>query len=298
MPINDDMNAVNLLPPDLRGALKSPGVAAAGEPAGGTGAYIVLGALALCVVALAGYVLSSNTVKQHESDLTALEARSASVMAESARLKPYADFQSMAQARVATVRDLAAQRFDWEQSFRDLARALPADVTVKTLGASVSSQSGSSAGTGSALRAALDVPAIELQGCTTGQRAVATMMARLRGVEGVTRVTLQGSHKPGKATNVVTDSATDAAPEGCDDTNGATPPDFTVVVFFENDAAAAAAPDGTAAAGATASAGTTPAAGSTASTGTTPSTTATGQAQTTGTTSTSTTVSTTTDGAK
>ena len=295
MPINDDMNAVNLLPPDLRGSLKSPVVAAAGEPAGGTGAYIVLGALALCVVALAGYVLSSNTVKQHESDLTALEARSASVMAESARLKPYADFQSMAQARVATVRDLAAQRFDWEQAFRDLARALPADVTVKTLGASVSTQSGS-AGTGSALRSALDVPAIQIDGCTTGQRAVATMMARLRGVEGVTRVSLQGSHKPAKAANVVTDAATDIAPAGCDDSHGATPPDFTVVVFFENDAAAAAAPGATASSGATAPAGATPATGATASTGTTPATTE--PAQSTGSTSTSTTVSTTTDGAK
>src|SRR4051794_267421 len=209
------MNAVNLLPPDLRGTLKSPRVAAAVEPAGG--AYIVLGALALCVLALAGYVLTTNTIKEHAADLTALESRSASVRAESARLKPYADFRSMAQARVATVRDLATQRFDWEQAFRDLARALPEDVTVKTLGASVSSQSGSSAGTSSPLRAALDVPAIQIDGCTSSQRAVATMMARLRGVDGVTRVSLEGSHKPGKAANVVTDAATDTAPQGCDD---------------------------------------------------------------------------------
>ena len=120
------MKAVNLLPTDLRGALKSPApVAAAGEPAGGSGAYVVLGALALCVVALAGYVLTTNSIKQHKADVVQLEARNAALMAESARLKPYADFQSVAQARVATVRDLATQRFDWEQSFRDLSRALP-----------------------------------------------------------------------------------------------------------------------------------------------------------------------------
>jgi Tfp pilus assembly protein PilN len=235
------MKAVNLLPSDLRGPLKAPvQVVAAGEPAGGSGAFVVLGALALCVVALAGYVLSTNAVKQREADLAQLEARSAAVLAESARLKPYADFQSMAQARVATVRDLATQRFDWEQSFRDLSRAVPADVTVKTLSASVSSQAG---GASSALRGALDVPAIQLDGCTTGQKAVARLMARLRGVEGVTRVSLQTSHKPAAtATPVVTGSAAGGTTvAGCDTSGGKTPPDFTVVAFFEGDAAAATA---------------------------------------------------------
>jgi Tfp pilus assembly protein PilN len=280
------MNAVNLLPPDLRGTLKSPRVAAAGEPAGGSGAYVVLGALALCVLALAGYVLTTNTIKQHEADLTALEARSATVMAESARLKPYADFRSMAQARIATVRDLATQRFDWEQAFRDLAHALPEDVTVKTLGASVSSQSGSSAGTSSPLRAALDVPAIQIDGCTSSQRGVATMMARLRGVDGVTRVSLQGSHKSTEASNVVTDAAAGSAPAGCEAADGSTPPDFTVVVFFEDAAAAAVAPTGDPATGAAPSAtgSASPATGA--------------QAQTTGATPTTTTVSTSTEGTK
>jgi Tfp pilus assembly protein PilN len=236
------MRAVNLLPPDLRGALKAPApVVAAGEPAGGSGAYVVLGALALCVIALAGYVLTTNTIKQQKADLAELEARSAVVMAESARLKPYADFQSAAQARIATVRDLATQRFDWERSFRDLARAVPQDVTVKTLGASVSSQNGAG-GTSSPLRAALDVPAIQLDGCTDGQRAVARLMARLRAVRGVTRVSLEKSIKPAASADAgVVDSATAAPPVGCDLDGGKTPPDFTVVVFFEGDATAAAA---------------------------------------------------------
>jgi Tfp pilus assembly protein PilN len=253
------MKAVNLLPSDLRGSLKPAPVAAAGEPAGGSGAYVVLGALALCVVMLAGYVLSTNTIKQHQADLAELEARSAAVMAESARLKPYADYQSAAQARVATVRDLATQRFDWEQSFRDLARALPQDVSVKSLGASVSSQAGS-AGASSPLRGALDVPAIQIDGCTAGQNAVARMMARLRAVRGVTRVSLQSSTKSAEATESVVDAAAGEAVTGCDTTGGKTPPDFTVVVFFEDAATAAAAPS---TAGATAAAGTTEAAATT-----------------------------------
>jgi Tfp pilus assembly protein PilN len=280
------MKAVNLLPHDLRGALKSPApVAAAGEPAGGSGAYVVLGALALCVVALAGYVLSTNAIKQHKTDLADLDARNAAVLAESARLKPYADFQSMAQARIATLRDLATQRFDWERSFRDLARAVPQDVTVKTLGASVSSQGGTG-GTSSPLRSAIDAPAIQIDGCTSSQRSVARMMARLRAVQGVTRVTLQNSTKAAEAP-AVTGAAPGGPVTGCDASGKSTPPDFTVVVFFERDKAAAAAP---------AAAGTAPAAG-TAGTETASTTAPAGQAPT-ASTSSSTTVSTTTDGAK
>jgi Tfp pilus assembly protein PilN len=240
------MNAVNLLPSDQRGGFAPLPVVAAGEPAGGSGAYVVLGALALCVVALAGYVLSGNAIRQHEADLAGLEARSAAVMAESARLRPYADYQSTAQTRIATVRDLATRRFDWERSLRDLARAVPEDVTVKSLGASISSTSGGG-GTSAALRSALDVPAIQIDGCTVGQNAVARLMARLRNVQGVSHVSLQSSVKPARTdSTAVADAASGAEPTGCDVTDGKTPPDFTVVAFFEGEAAAAAAP-GTAA---------------------------------------------------
>ena len=39
----------------------------------------------------------------------------------------------MANARVETVRGLAAARFDWEQALRDLSRAMPADVKLQSL---------------------------------------------------------------------------------------------------------------------------------------------------------------------
>jgi hypothetical protein len=101
------------------------------------------------------------------------------------------------------------------------------------------------------------------------------MMTRLRGVDGVTRVSLQSSKKPA-ATDSVVDAAPGAQPVGCDKTGGATPPDFTVVAFFEQDAAASADASAGAAAG---SAGATTASSTPASAG-------------------STTASTTTDGAK
>jgi Tfp pilus assembly protein PilN len=165
------MKAVNLLTPELRRA-SSPEQASRGaasaEP-GARGAIAVLGALALCVGAVAGYVVTGNQVKQDQADLADAQARNAAVVAQSTALKPYADFQSVAQARVATVRDLATQRFDWERSFRGLARALPEDVTVKSLAASV----GAAGGGGSALRGAIQAPAITLEACTVDQDAVA-----------------------------------------------------------------------------------------------------------------------------
>ena len=60
------------------------------------------------------------------------------------------------------------------------------------------------------------------------------MMARLRAVRGVTRVSLQSSTKTAEATESVVDAAAGEAVTGCDVTGGKTPPDFTVVVFFED----------------------------------------------------------------
>ena len=249
------MRAVNLLPADLRGAVKaSATVTPSAEDNGGSGAFFALGALALCALALAGYVLTTNTIKQHKADLVALETRNQAVLAETAKLKPYADFASMAQARITTVHDLASQRFDWEGSLRDLARALPGDVSVTALDGSISS----SAGGTSPLRTALDVPAIELTGCTSDQPAVARLMSRLRAVDGVTRVSLSDTAK-NAAPAAIVDSSVSAPLVGCEGKNGADPTDFDVLVFFEGDAAAAVDPAAPApAAGAAPGAATTP----------------------------------------
>jgi Tfp pilus assembly protein PilN len=237
------MRAVNLLPDDLRGPAKAVApVTSVPEDSGGSGAFFALGGLALCVLAVAGYVLTTNSIKQHESDLAALESRHQVVTAESARLKPYADFATMATTRVATVRDLATRRFDWERALRDLSRALPADVSVSQLAGSVSTQGG-----GGALRGAINAPAIEIAGCAADQPSVARMMARLRGANGVTRVSLEKSSKSGSddaaAQSAAADSAAQGTPvTGCEGKGKSDPADFAVVVFFENDASASADP--------------------------------------------------------
>jgi Tfp pilus assembly protein PilN len=237
------MKAINLLPPDLRGTPKSvasKAAVASDEPAG-IGAFVVLGALALCVAALAAYVLTTNTVKDREAQLDAVTANAQTTLRRVSELKPYADFQQMAETRIQTVNDLASSRFDWEQALRDLSRALPSDVTLTTLRGTVSSTAGGSGG--NSLRGALDVPAVELSGCAHSQTTVARLMARLRAVDGVTRVSLS---KSDKETQVQSSAAVAGGSRGgaC---GAGSPPAFELVAFFEGDAAAAAAVTGPAA---------------------------------------------------
>lgn len=232
------MRAVNLLPPDLRSGPKGSAPAVStGVENSGAGAFVVLGVLAFAVVALAAYVLAGNTVKDRQAELAAATAKSAAVTRQVTALKPYADFESVANARVQTVTDLANSRFDWEQALRDLSRAVPADVSLTSLSGDISAGAG---GGGNQLRGAISAPAITLQGCAPGQTQVARLMARLHNVEGVTRVSLSSSAATKTEANA--DSTTDelelrkAQPCG----EGA-PPAFDIVVFFEKDAAAVAA---------------------------------------------------------
>ena len=222
------MKAVNLLPPDQRGAGKpaSAIVATGDEATGRVGAFAVLGVLGFCVVALAAYVLTGNTVKDRQAQLDQVTAQAASVTARADKLKPYADYAAQSQERLQTVKDLAASRFDWEQALRDISRVVPAGVTLDKLDASIST----SGGGGSGLRSAIASPAVELTGCARGgQVAVATLLSRLGNVDGVTRVSLAKSDKPDTSV-APTVAGTGATATGCGPGRA---PDFDVIAFFE-----------------------------------------------------------------
>src|SRR5437763_982347 len=74
---------------------------------------------------------------------------------------------------------------------------LPTDLRSGPKGAApaVSAGTEDAGGPATGIRGALDVPAIELQGCTNGQTDVARLMSRLRDVDRVTRVSLAKSDK-------------------------------------------------------------------------------------------------------
>jgi Tfp pilus assembly protein PilN len=241
------MKAINLLPPDLRGTPKAtaPKAAVAPQEPGGIGAFVVLGALAACVAALAAYVLTTNTVKDRQAQLEAVTAHAEATTARVNQLKPYADFQAMAETRIQTVKDLSASRFDWEQALRDISRAVPANVTLRELKGTIA---GGAVGSGGGVRGAIAAPAIELKGCTATQKDVATLLSRLRNVDGVTRVSLDKSTKPETSTTAASPIAGGTDAIGCP---GKRPPNFEIVIFFEGAEVPATVEDVTVQAGAT-----------------------------------------------
>jgi Tfp pilus assembly protein PilN len=256
------MKAVNLLPQDTRGAVKTTSERTVVDESNGFGAYAVLGALALAALGLAGVVLTGNAIKDREAELASLKTQTQQLTARTSALRPYADFDQMASARVATITDLAGRRFDWEQAIRDLSRAVPANVTLSELTGNVSTDAGGTGG--SALRGAIAAPAITLTGCTTDQPSVARLMARLRTIDGVTRVSLSKSEKSNAAQS---SGAGVAAPAPGASSGSGAPcgegkrPEFEMVMFFEGDADATAAPSASPPAAGSAAAGTTTANG-------------------------------------
>src|SRR5688500_10505882 len=228
------MRAVNLLPPDLQSGPKGPAPAVpTGVENSGAGAFVVLGVLAFAVLALAAYVLAGNTVKDRKAELAAATVKAAGVTQQVDALQPYADFESVVNARVQTVTDLANSRFDWEQALRDLSRAVPANVTIASLKGDLgSAEAGNSGGT---IRGAITAPAITVVGCTYSQTKVAELMARLRNIDGVTRVSLSKSDK--EATAVGSTAADRNAPSTTGYCGKEGVPSFELVVFFEGAAA-------------------------------------------------------------
>jgi Tfp pilus assembly protein PilN len=220
------MRAVNLLPADQRRGGPRAG-------SSGNGAYAVLGVLAALVVGVGAYVTTVNSVNSSRGKLSQAGAEAASLEQQAAVFKPYHEFATLSQTRVRTVADLARSRFDWERVMRELSRALPGDVwltsLVGTVKPGVTLEGATGSGTGS-LRSSLPVPAVELVGCTESQAEVSRVMARLRTLNGVQRVSLAASEKSEAASGT---ASTDGGSSG-DCRNGSSRyPQFQIVVFFE-----------------------------------------------------------------
>lgn len=209
------MKAVNLIPRDARRGGLGPSLSALGP------AHGVIGLLVVAVAFMTLYVLTNNTITQRRSQLASVQQQISRVQAEVTRLNTYQKFEKLAQQRAATVREIAATRFDWHGALSDLSKVVPSNTSLQSLVATVSPGTG---GGGGSVRGDINAPAFELKGCTVTQDAVAQLMSRLRLINGVTRVTLEDS----KA----------AAPSGSPGgpASGACPangPSFDMVVFFQ-----------------------------------------------------------------
>ena len=243
------MNAVNLLPRDMPGGSR--------KAATGTAPYALLGVLALVVAMSALYTLTTRSVTTKRAEAAAVSAQATAAEASAAKLKRYTDFSTLRKTRLENVKNLADSRFDWATSLHEVARTLPKGTWITSLRASVS-PTASVDGTTDQLRTALPVPALELVGCAPNQDAVAEVVASLRRVTGVERVTLSSS-KAAKAGSKESASSED----GCRSV-----PQYSLTVFYKAQSTTAV-PGSTATAGTTTPATTTAAGSTGASTGTT-----------------------------
>lgn len=189
-------------------------------------AYAFVGFLAGVLLLVTMTVLASNTIAARKAQISQLQAEVSSKQAVASQLGNYAQFAAVARSRVATVRSIAATRFDWHSVLSQLARVVPANTSLLSLTATVApgATAGQGAGGGSSaggLRSAISNPAFELTGCATNQDDVARLMSRLRVIEGVTRVTLGSSVK-------AEDGGSTGGTTGCTSNQAA----FDVVVFF------------------------------------------------------------------
>jgi Tfp pilus assembly protein PilN len=172
---------VNLIPPDMRRGDSAP-------LRTGPLAYIVVGALALVLIGVTLLVLTSNEVVEKKDELVTLRREDAAAKERAEALAPYAQFQAMSQQRVETVASLANSRFDWPRVMRELALVLPDDVLLTDLSAGAGGSESGAEGLGDIVG-----PSLELNGCTSGQDAVARFVTSLKDIDGVTRVGLQSS---------------------------------------------------------------------------------------------------------
>ena len=230
------MRAVNLIPSDAK---RAGGFG--GAPQGP--AYVVLGLLAGALIMVTIYVLTNNAVVERKAKLATLQQQVAQAQAQAAKLTNYAQFEQLAQARAATVKQIAATRFDWRAALSDLSKVVPANTSLQSLlgtvapGVNVSGAGGntatSAAGGTSTLRGAIAAPAFELRGCTSSQDDVARLMSRLRLINGVTRVTLADSQKQETTQTGGAVSGASKGVSGAASTCGANTPSFDLVVFFQ-----------------------------------------------------------------
>lgn len=187
------MRPVNLIPPDQRkGAAR-----VAGGDARPIAVYALFGALGVALLCVLAIVLTTNSVNSKTDELSKVKAQEQGAQQVADALRPYGQFAQLQQARNAEISALAATRFDWAGSLRQLSLAIPNNVWLLnvsgTLSPAVEVDSAGGGGDTAALRQKVDAPAFELTGCTYSQHAVARMMTRMQNLDDVTDVQLAKS---------------------------------------------------------------------------------------------------------
>jgi Tfp pilus assembly protein PilN len=223
------MKAVNLIPEQERRG----GGGVAGKSGGAV--YVALGVLTSLVVVVAAWAALSNTISDRRDEAAQLRREGAAAQAKAQNLAPYKQFGELSRSRVDTVTKLVKGRFDWAHAMREVSRVVPVNAWLTSIVGTVSPGVSVEGGSGSAttLRGAVPNPAIEVVGCTRDQAEVAKLLARLRSIDGVERVSLGSSEKADNAGGAGAGAAAAGGGTGGDCRQGSDRfPKFSVVVFY------------------------------------------------------------------
>ena len=170
------MRAVNLIPADQR-----RGAGGIGGRSGGV-VYVLTGGLAVLVLLGVVYALAVHDVASKKTELATVTQQVSAVTAESQTLEPYVSFAGVSENEVSQVGTLAKERFDWPDAMRQLALALPVDVSFTGFSANQ--------GTGPAAANGTADTTFNLTGCASTQGEIAEVLTNLTSVPGVDTVTL------------------------------------------------------------------------------------------------------------
>lgn len=226
------MKAVNLIPSDDRRGISVNGGRSQGA------AYAVLGVLAGLALFALLYGMARHQVSGRRAQVASLTERTQRATESASQLTPYTSFIALREQRMQAVDQLVDSRFDWAHAFHELGRVLPHNASITSLSGTIGSASTTLATTTASPSATAttaassvssatppgSVPTFTLVGCASSQADVALTLQRLRLIDGVGAVSLQGSTKA---------SASGASTAGS--SNGhcaAKGPTFTVQVSF------------------------------------------------------------------
>lgn len=226
------MKAVNLIPSEERRG-GSPGIGRSGGAA-----YIVLAALGVLAVLVLVYGMARHQVSDRKGKLASITAQTQRAREAANTLTPYTSFVALREQRMQAVEAVVDSRFDWAHAFHELGRVLPKRTSISSIDGTVggtpttgSTASAPAAATATPTAAAAtsatppgSIPAMTLSGCASTQAEVALTLQRLRLMDGVSAVSLQGSTKS---------NSTGAGGTSNNGNCEAQSPTFTVQITFE-----------------------------------------------------------------
>jgi len=175
------MRPVNLIPPDERRGDSAP-------LRTGKLIYVLVAGLALLLLGVVAVTLTSKQIDDREAKKADLQQELAQATARAQRLQAFTDFRAVQENRAATATSLAQSRFDWQRVLHELSLILPDDVTVNNLTGTASPDVQVEDAEQINLRTAAAGPALEIVGCAPDQVTVASFVAALQDIDGVTRV--------------------------------------------------------------------------------------------------------------